>query len=117
MASALRNQVSATGREVDGVLLVSGCPFGSMDLQMRVSRAHQRIPPLCRSSLEARRHSIQVFLLEGAMCTKIPYANRWLARRVLTKLQEQGRPVQSIHPCFSGHRGAWHVTRQKRRSW
>ncbi len=51
------------------------------------------------------------------MCTKIPYANRWLARRVLAKLQEQGRPVQSIHPCFSGHRGAWHVTSQKQRQW
>lgn len=117
MASALRNQVSATGRDGDGVLLTSGCPFGSMDLQMRVSRAHQRIPPTCRSSLEARRHSIQVFLLEGAVCTKIPYANRWLARRVLKKLQEQGRPVQSIHPCFAGHRGAWHVTSQKQRQW
>lgn len=51
------------------------------------------------------------------MCTKIPYANRWLAKRALAKLVAEGRPVRSIHPCFSGHPGAWHVTRSKRRHW
>lgn len=51
------------------------------------------------------------------MCTKIPYANRWLARRTLIKLQFKGRAVRSIHPCFQEHRGAWHVTRCKPRDW
>jgi hypothetical protein len=51
------------------------------------------------------------------MCTKIPYANRWVARRMLIKLQANGRAVCSIHPCFQGHRGAWHVTRARRGGW
>lgn len=51
------------------------------------------------------------------MCTKIPYANRWLACRALAKLQAQGRSVRSVHPCFEGHPGAWHVTRRRRRVW
>jgi hypothetical protein len=51
------------------------------------------------------------------MCTKIPYANRWLARQVLAKLQANGRAVRSIHPCFQEHRGAGHVTRSKPRRW
>lgn len=51
------------------------------------------------------------------MCTKIPYANRWLARRMLLKLRAQGRAVRSIHPCFAGHPGVWHVTRLSRDKW
>lgn len=51
------------------------------------------------------------------MCTKIPYANRWLARRMLARLIAEGRPVRSIHPCFSDHHGAWHLTRQRARDW
>lgn len=51
------------------------------------------------------------------MCTKIPYANRWVARRMLAKLQAKGSAVRSIHPCFEEHRGAWHVTRSKRSGW
>ncbi len=51
------------------------------------------------------------------MCTKVPYANRWLARRALENLRSQGEAVRSIHPCFSGHPGCWHVTRQKQRQW
>jgi hypothetical protein len=51
------------------------------------------------------------------VCTKIPYANRWLARRVLLKLLASGRPVQAIHPCFTDHPGAWHVTSKKPRGW
>jgi len=51
------------------------------------------------------------------MCTKTPYANRWLAQRVLGKLREAGRPVRSVHPCFENHPGCWHITRQKQRPW
>jgi hypothetical protein len=51
------------------------------------------------------------------MCTKIPYANRWLARRALVKLRASGQAVHSIHPCFADHPGAWHVTSKKTRSW
>lgn len=39
------------------------------------------------------------------MCDKIPYDNRWLARRVLNKLRASGRQVRSIHPCFTQHPG------------
>jgi len=49
------------------------------------------------------------------MCTKVPYANRWLARRALLKLQELGRDVRSIHPCFENHLGCWRVTSRKGR--
>lgn len=51
------------------------------------------------------------------MCTKVPYANRWLARRALSWLRASGRPVRSIHPCFEEHRGCWHVTRAKSNGW
>jgi hypothetical protein len=51
------------------------------------------------------------------MCTKIPYANRWLACRALAKLQAQGRSVRSVHPCFAGHAGQWHITSLKPRRW
>ena len=58
-----------------------------------------------------------VMSLEGVMCTKIPYANRWLAKRVLMQLRASGRTVRSIHPCFSDHPGAWHVTSKNTRQW
>jgi hypothetical protein len=51
------------------------------------------------------------------MCTKIPYRNRWLARRALTTLKAQGRAVRSIHPCFTDHPGTWHVTSLKQEKW
>lgn len=51
------------------------------------------------------------------MCTKIPYANRWLAHRALEKLQAQGRTVRSVHPCFTNHPGAWHVTHLRNKRW
>ncbi len=51
------------------------------------------------------------------MCTKVPYANRWLAQRALLTLRRSGRGVRSIHPCFSNHPGAWHVTSKKTRAW
>lgn len=51
------------------------------------------------------------------MCTKIPYANRWLARRALGKLRALGRAVKSIHPCYEDHPGQWHVTRSNSRRW
>ena len=51
------------------------------------------------------------------MCTKVPYANRWLARRALFTLRVSGRAVRSIHPCFSDHPGAWHVTSKRGRGW
>lgn len=98
-------------------LLALERPSGSVDVAMRVSRAHQRTTPSCRSSIEARRHSNQSLLLEVAMCTKIPYLNRWLARQVLKKLRASGRAVRSIHPYFEDHPGCWHVTRQRARDW
>lgn len=51
------------------------------------------------------------------MCTKVPYPNRRLARRALLALRVSGRAVRSIHPCFSDHPGAWHVTRQRSRGF
>ena len=51
------------------------------------------------------------------MCTKVPYPNRWLERRVLMKLRAAGRPVQSIHPCFENHPGCWHITSHSSRGW
>lgn len=51
------------------------------------------------------------------MCDKVPYANRWLARRALGYLRSIGRKVRSIHPCFDGHPGAWHTTSKKPRRW
>lgn len=51
------------------------------------------------------------------MCNKVPYANRWLARHALMALQASGRAVNSIHPCFADHPGAWHVTSKKGRRW
>lgn len=58
-----------------------------------------------------------IIFVGGAVCTKIPYANRWLAQRALFALRAAGRPVQAIHPCFTDHPGAWHVTRKKPRRW
>jgi hypothetical protein len=83
---------------------------------MRVSRAHKcaaDVPfdPSAEAPLQFSS------TLEGAMCTKIPYANRWLARRTLLKLRSQGRAVRSIHPCFADHPGAWHVTSLSRDKW
>lgn len=37
------------------------------------------------------------------------------AQRMLKKLRSEGRPVQSIHPCYDGHPGQWHVTRRRSR--
>ena len=51
------------------------------------------------------------------MCTKIPYATRWLAERVLLKLQVAGRMERSVHPCFADHPGSWHITSKKSRRW
>jgi hypothetical protein len=51
------------------------------------------------------------------MCTKIPYANRWLAKRALAKLRASGQKVRAIHPCFTDHPGEWHITSQKTRAW
>ena len=51
------------------------------------------------------------------MCTKIPYANRWLARRALIALQASERAVRAIHPCFTEPPGAWHVTSRTVRPW
>lgn len=51
------------------------------------------------------------------MCTKVPYAKRWLARRALLKLRLSGRAVRSVHPCFADHPGAWHITSKKDRGW
>ena len=51
------------------------------------------------------------------MCKKVPYASRWLARRMLIKLRAGGRSVRSIHPCFADHPGAWHVTRSSSSRW
>lgn len=51
------------------------------------------------------------------MCGKVPYPNRWLAGRALTKLRASGRAVRSIHPCFENHPGCWHVTRKNNREW
>ena len=51
------------------------------------------------------------------MCTKVPYASRWLARRMLVKLRARGHAVHSIHPCFTDHPGAWHVTRLAGQKW
>jgi hypothetical protein len=51
------------------------------------------------------------------MCTKVPYANRWLARRALLKLRASGRAVRSINPCFTDHPGEWHITSKKPRGW
>jgi hypothetical protein len=51
------------------------------------------------------------------MCTKTPYANRWLAQQALAALQASGRTVRSIHPCFEDHRGSWHVTSKRGRRW
>ncbi len=51
------------------------------------------------------------------MCTKVPYASRWHARRMLVKLRSQGQAVLSIHPCFTDHPGAWHVTSLPTRRW
>ncbi len=58
-----------------------------------------------------------VISLEGVMCTKIPYANRWLAKRALAKLRALGRDVHAVHPCFAEHPGTWHVTSKKTRQW
>ena len=44
------------------------------------------------------------------MCTKVPYASRWLAQQALFTLCRSGLDVRSIHPCFEDHPGAWHVT-------
>jgi len=84
---------------------------------MRVSRALERRPPPCRSSIEARRHSNQSLLLEVAMCPKIPYANRWLASQAATKLHASGRHERGVHPCFTDHPGRWHVTSKKAKKW
>lgn len=46
------------------------------------------------------------------MCTKRPYATRWIAERSLAKLREKGYPVRDVHPCFDQHPGRWHVTSQ-----
>ncbi len=51
------------------------------------------------------------------MCTKFPYANRWLAKRALDHLRKQGRAVRSVHPCFEQHRGCWHVTSHNNQRW
>jgi hypothetical protein len=51
------------------------------------------------------------------MCTKVPYHSRWLAQWMLVKLRSEGRVVRSIHPCFTDHPGAWHVTRLSSRRW
>jgi hypothetical protein len=34
------------------------------------------------------------------MCTKVPYANRWLARQALKALRASGWTVRSVHPCL-----------------
>ena len=51
------------------------------------------------------------------MCTKVPYASRCLARRMLVKLGSQGYSVRSVHPCFADHPGAWHVSSSASRRW
>ena len=51
------------------------------------------------------------------MCTKIPYANRWLATQAVKKLRASGRREQAIHPCFTDHPGCWHVTSKKTKTW
>ena len=51
------------------------------------------------------------------MCTKIPYANRWLAARAAKRLREAGRRERAIHPCFADHPGSWHVTSKKTKAW
>ena len=53
--------------------------------------------------------------VEAPVCTKVPYPNRWTAQAALVFLQRKGWPVKSIHPCYAGHPGAWHVTRQRQR--
>lgn len=44
------------------------------------------------------------------MCEKVPYPSRWLAKLVQHALQRKGLGVRSVHPCYSDHPGAWHVT-------
>lgn len=49
------------------------------------------------------------------MCTKVPYANRWLAHRALACLRMKGVKVRAVHPCYETHVGKWHVTSKKAR--
>ena len=79
---------------------------------MRVSWVHSCTPPLCRSWISEAPLQ-PVIIVGGAVCTKVIYANRWLARRALLNLRRSCRAVRSIHACFSDHPGAWHVTSRR----
>ena len=51
------------------------------------------------------------------MCTAIPIAGCWSAKRAPMKLRASGQEVPSIHRCFTDHPRAWHVTSKKPRAW
>jgi hypothetical protein len=76
--------------------------------------AHAAVVPFVDRG-EASLHSVT--LLEAPMCTKIPYANRWLAAQAVKKLHASGRGERAIHPCFTDHPGYWHVTSKKTKTW
>ena len=53
------------------------------------------------------------------MCTKVPYPNRWLARRVAEEAatrQAERDPARST-PASRTTPAAWHVTSKKTETW
>ena len=76
--------------------------------------AHAAVVPFVDRG-EASLHSVT--LLEAPMCTKIPYANRWLASAGREEAARIRTRERAIHPCFTDHPGYWHVTSKKAKTW